>query len=94
MFGREGLNDGLVFVAVGASRQKLSLLETEDKQTDLLKPWMIICLICIVTDQAMPGIYERAGGNGMRDSELTRSREFDRETRRDVNFSRAFAVDG
>jgi hypothetical protein len=30
----------------------------------------MICLICIVTDQAMPGIYERAGGNGMRESGL------------------------
>jgi hypothetical protein len=30
----------------------------------------MICLICMVTDQAMPGIYERAGGNGMRECGL------------------------
>jgi hypothetical protein len=53
---REGLDDGLVFVAARASCQKRSWLEMGVKSTHLLKPWIMICLICIVTNQAMPGI--------------------------------------
>jgi hypothetical protein len=46
-----------------------------------LKPWMMICLICIVANQAMPGIYGRAGGNGMRESGLATRSLTDASTR-------------
>jgi len=56
MLGRERLNDGLVLVAVGASCQKVLLRDKRDDQTYLLKPWMMICLICMVAAHTMPGI--------------------------------------
>lgn len=60
VLGRERLNDGLVLVAVGASCQKRNPRHANHGQTYLLKPWIMICLICMVAAHTMRGIYVRA----------------------------------